>query len=290
MHCLIFGCGYLGKRAASLFHTAGHQVTAVTRNPQRAVDWTRSGWEAYVADITRPDTLASIPPADVVLFAVGFDRQSGRTIAEVYQAGLRHVLEALPAEPSHFFYISSTGVYGQTDGGRVNEDAPCEPETPGGRACRQAELQLSNLPWYDRVTVLRLAGIYGPGRIPHLAALSRGEPLAVAADGYLNLVHVDDGAALVAHLAERAPTPRRIYNVSDGHPVIRAEFYEEVARRHGTHAPRFIPVDPDSSAGRRALSNKRIDSSRLREDVDYEFRFKDYRSGLAGIGTGGDDG
>lgn len=283
MHCLIFGCGYLGKRAASQFHRAGHQVTAVTRNPQRAVDWRRTGWNAHVADITRPDTLVGIPPADVVLFAVGFDRQAGPSIRQVYEEGLCHVLETLPAVPSQFLYVSSTGVYGQSDGGWVNENAPCEPATPGGLACCRAEQQLRNIGWSDRVTILRFAGIYGPGRIPHLDALARGEPLAVAADGYLNLVHVDDGAGLVAYLAQREPPPQRVYNVSDGHPVIRADFYEEVARLHGANAPHFVPVDPASPAGRRALANKRIDSSRLREDVPFEFRYKDYRLGLAGI-------
>ena len=106
---VIFGCGYLGARVAATWHAAGDQVTVVTRSEVRARTFRQIGYGAIVADITRPETLAN-PAADTVLFAVGYDRDSERSIAEVYAGGIQNVLNNLPSGINRFIYISTTGV------------------------------------------------------------------------------------------------------------------------------------------------------------------------------------
>ncbi len=251
---LIFGCGYLGERVARRWREAGDEVVVVTRRRERAEAFERAGYGAIVADVTQPATLATLPTADTVLFAVGFDRSAGASIGEVYADGVRNVLAALPSDVGRFIYISSTGVYGDAGGGWVDEDTPPDPQRDGGRASLAAEQALAASPFAARGIVLRLAGIYGPARIPYLDKLRAGEPIPAVSVGHLNLIHVEDAAAVVV-AAAKAPDrqlnrKRRIYCVSDGHPVERGEYYREVARLVGAAPPTFVAPDRRFAEGR----------------------------------------
>ncbi len=167
-------------------------MAALTRS--RADELRAAGIDPIIGDISEPARLGSMLRADTVLYAVGWDRTSGRTFQETYIDGLRNVLEALPA-PNRFIYISSTSVYGQDDGNWVNEQSPTTPTEANGKIVLEAEQLLrSKLP--DAI-VLRFAGIYGPGRILRQKAIEKGEPLLGNADKWLNLIHVDDGAQAV---------------------------------------------------------------------------------------------
>ncbi|MEQ8788930.1 MAG: SDR family oxidoreductase [Pirellulaceae bacterium] len=287
MSKLIFGCGYLGSRVASLWLDAGHTVSAVTRSQDRAAEFRARGLRPIVADVTTPETLQALPDADTLLFAVGFDRGAGKSIREVYVEGLRAVLDALPTTVGRILYISSTGVYGQRDEQWVDEDSPCEPTREGGKACLAAEQLLRQHPLGDRAVILRMAGIYGPGRIPRSADIVRGTPLPSPSEGYLNLIHVEDAARIVLAaevLASdaRAPLPRT-YTVSDGHPVPRRAYYEELARLLDAPPPTFIAPDPDSPAASRAEGSKRVANTRLVAELSPTFAYPSYREGLAAI-------
>ncbi len=163
---LIFGCGYLGLRVAHLWREAGVVVYAVTRSESRAKELEAVGLRPLVADVTDPRSLQGLPRAESVLYAVGFDRAGGANMREVYVDGLRHVLEALPEETGRILYISSTGVYAQSGGEWVDEDSPYQSVRESGRVCREAEELLRSHRLGPRSIILRLAGIYGPGRIP----------------------------------------------------------------------------------------------------------------------------
>src|SRR4051812_1668416 len=89
---LIFGCGYLGRRVAQRWATAGDEVVAVTRSERRAAEFAANGWRPIVADVTDPASLQNLPVADSILFAVGFDRGGNQSIHQVYVDGLANVL------------------------------------------------------------------------------------------------------------------------------------------------------------------------------------------------------
>ena len=277
---LIFGCGYLGLRVARRWRAAGDTVYAVTRSSERAVELAREGLSPLVADVTRPETLRALPAVQTALHCVGHDRSAGPSLSEVYVDGLSNVLARMHNETERIVYISSTGVYGSFDGDWVNEDSLCHPERPGGRACLEAERVLTASRWGDRSVVLRLAGLYGPGRIPRQKELLAGEPIAAPAEGYLNLIHVDDAASVVLAAAERAPLPR-LYVVSDGNPPRRSEYQAEVARLLGAPPPRFIDPPADSAAAMRAAADKRIDNRRMLEELGVVLAHPTYREGLA---------
>jgi nucleoside-diphosphate-sugar epimerase len=255
---------------------------AVTRSPAKAEKFRQLGWEAITADIVHPAQPLKLPPADEVLFAVGHERSGSLSAEEAHVQGLRQVLDALGDPPRRLIYISSTGVYGQAHAEIIDENSPCAPLRPGGRACLAAEECLRNSGFAGRGVVLRLAGIYGPGRLPRADDLLAGRSIDAPSDGYLNLIHVDDAASIIASgLADIEPPA--MFVVSDGHPVIRREYYAEAARILGAPPPRFTQPDPASPASQRAGSDKRISPARLLAVLREPLKYPTYREGLAAI-------
>lgn len=279
---LIFGCGYLGTRVAQLWLSAGETVYAVTRSPGRAKELAATGLSPLVGDVGGDAEV--ILPQDVttVLFAVGFDRTSGRSIHEVYVGGLRRALAWLPNSIERIVYISSTGVYGQVTGELVDESSPCRPIRDGGKASLAAEQVLRQSRFAKRSIILRLAGIYGPGRIPRANDLLAGQPIDAPASGWLNLIHVDDAARIVLLAEEIAPLPS-LYVVSDGEPVERREYYRELARLLQAPTTTFIDPPADSPAAQRAASDKRVNVKRLFAELAPTLLYPSYREGLAAI-------
>lgn len=266
---LIVGCGYLGRRVAARWVAAGRRVAALTR---RNGDALRAlGVHPIVGDVTDPASLRDLPAARTVLYAVGMDRGQGKTMRAVYVDGLRHVLDALP-RPGRFVYVSSTGVYGQTDGGWVDETSPTEPAEESGRVVLEAERLLRDrLP---EAVILRFAGIYGPNRLLRKTALLAGEPLAGDADKWLNLIHADDGAAAVVAADERA-TPGATYTVADDGPVTRRAFYTHLAGLLGG-PPAAFDHRPEPGAANRRVSNRTAKAA-----LGWSPAYPTYREGLA---------
>jgi nucleoside-diphosphate-sugar epimerase len=192
------------------------------------------------------------------------------------------VLEALTAATQRIVYISSTGVYGQTCGEWVDEDSAAFPCRLAGRVCLAAEQLLHEHRLGSRAIILRLAGIYGPGRIPRRQALAVGDPITAPREGWLNLIHVDDAARIVL-AAERSAQPPGRYTVSDGQPTLRHEYYAELARLLQAPPPVFIDPPADSSAALRAESNKRVSNRRMLAELGVTLQYPSYREGLAAI-------
>jgi nucleoside-diphosphate-sugar epimerase len=280
---LIVGCGYLGSRVARRWLDAGDEVFVVTRSSERAATLAAEGYRPLVADVTEPATLGGWPSAATVLYAVGHDRKSMKPMEQVYVEGLRNVLAALATTSRRFIYISSTGVYGDSEGEWVDETTPCRPTRPGGRACLAAEQVLASHPLAEKSVILRMAGIYGPGRIPRRAAMLASEPIAAPRDGYLNLIHVDDAAQAVVAAAERTMVMPRTYLVADGNPGLRENYYAELARVVGAPPPRFVDPPADSAAAGRATADKRICNLRMLDELVIQLRYPSYREGLAAI-------
>lgn len=275
---LVVGCGYLGLRVAQLWLAAGDQVFAVTRSPSKAERLASLGIEPIVGDVVAGPL--ELPVVDTVLFAIGYERASKQPIQQVYAGGLSHVLSSKQLATAKFIYISSTGVYAQNDGGWVNEQSPCRPVRAGAVASLAAEELLRSSS--RRGMILRMAGLYGPGRIPRSAELLAGKPIDAPAHGWLNLIHVDDAAAIVL-AAERKGTPGAVYVIADGAPPTRRQYYEELARLLGAPPPVFAPPPADSPAAERAAADKRVDSSRSLHELGVQLCYPTFRHGLAAI-------
>ena len=277
MKVLIFGCGYLGSRVAANWHQAGCEVSVVTRSEANAKRFRSLGYEPIIADITDTNSLARIRfEFDIILFAVGFDRTKYSDIREVYVEGLKNVLAKISTTKVHFIYMSSTGVYGDCQGEWIDEATKAEPFRPGGKACLEAE-ELIRAGEFD-YTILRLAGIYGPDRVPRLKAMREQAWEELGQTGHINLIHVADAAKIVASVVEQKIV-NETFLVSDGQPADRKEFYEFIAQQLRT-GPIDWTVKTEPDASRRSAADKKVSNRKLVEFTSYEFQFPDYRVGI----------
>jgi nucleoside-diphosphate-sugar epimerase len=274
---LIVGCGYLGRRAAERWLAAGDRVHVVTRSEAKAKELRAAGFTPIVAEITNLDSIPRLPTVKTLLFAVGYDRGSSQIIEQVYAPGLANVLAKRSLTTQRVIYISTTGVYGPALGEWVDETTPTDPQRAGGQASLAAEQVLESSEVEG--VALRLAGIYGSDRIPFRKELEAGEPIAAIETGWLNLIHVDDAATVVLAAAEH-PAPAPVYCVSDGSPVVRGEYYREVARLLGAPPPQFVAPPADSPRAARAAADKRVSNAKLLRDLAPKLRYPNYRAGL----------
>jgi nucleoside-diphosphate-sugar epimerase len=274
---LVIGCGYLGRRAAALWLAQGHRVWATTRRPDRAEEWRRQGLAPVLCDVLAPGSLQTLPAVETVVYCVGVDRSAGQPLRRVYVEGLANVLAELVGSggakrPERFVYVSSTSVYGQSQGEEVDETSSTNPAEETGQVVLEAEGLLRER--LSGAIVLRFAGIYGPERLIRAQALRAGTPLIGDPDTWLNLIHVEDGAAAVVIAADRG-VPGTIYNVADDQPVRRREFFVRLAELLGVAEPRFVPADAVT-----ANTNRRIDNRRLRRELGVELRYPSCAEGL----------
>lgn len=249
MQALILGCGYLGTRVAELWRRQGHQISVVTRSPERSQMLAERGFQTVVADVADPLSLTSLPLSDLVLYAVGYDRTSGLSRNEVVVDGLANVLRALAGKSRRIVFISTTSVYEETDGRVVDERTKAEPAGESGRLARKAELLVAESSF--ETIILRLSGLYGPGRLlRRVDQMFRHTPISGSPDAWMNLIHVEDAAKAVVLaadrlLAERADPGRRssseMYLVSDDSPLQRLEYYAMLARAAAAPGPLFDP-------------------------------------------------
>ena len=286
MQKLIVGCGYLGRRVAAAWRKAGHEVTALTRSAANAEELSRLGVRPVIGDVCFPTTLTALPTVETVLFAVGFDRTSGRSQHEVYVDGLRNVLNQVASRCERFIYISSSSVYGQSAGEWVDETSHCEPVQSGGQCCLAAETLVREFfPFTNQTAVqrpcanvLRLSGIYGPGRLlSRIESLRAGVPLPGQGKAWLNLIHVDDAVAAVLACEQRGQ-PGETYLISDDRPIRREEYYSLLARLVGAPPPVFVDDQP-AKRGSGGL-NKRCSNKKAHVELGLTLTYTTLTAGL----------
>ncbi|MGB7345909.1 MAG: SDR family oxidoreductase [Pirellulaceae bacterium] len=277
---LIVGCGYLGTRVALAAHQSGANVHATTRSSAKAQQLAEKNIRPILFNWNDRRTLPDLGPFGRILVAVSYDASGPHSRYQSQVGGLRNLLAVVP-DHADLCYISTTGVYHQANGCWVDENSPAKPTREGGRAHLDAESLLHrhrpNLPW----TILRLSGIYGPGRVPRAADVVAGRPIRSAKDGYLNLIHVDDAATAV--LATWQNDCDRLYVVSDDQPIVRANFYREIAGRCRVAPPVFESPDASSPVAMRSAGNKRVWNRRMKSHLVPRLQFPTYREGLADV-------
>lgn len=285
MRVLIVGCGYLGKAVGAALIQRGHSVWGLRRSNAADPELKKLGIVPVQADIRVPETLSSLSlPCDWVIHCVSATGGGTAEYSRIYVEGTRNLLGWLSSNPPvKFVYTSSTSVYAQNDGTMVDEGSQTVPEAPTSRILLQAEeLLLSAATWKGfPAVVLRVAGIYGPGRAYWLDRFRSGEA-SIEGDGarILNMVHRDDVAGAIVAALERG-APGRIYNVVDNEPVTQLALFEWLARR----LERALPPQAQApgAPGKRGTTNKRVSNARLRKELEYELRFPSFREGFGAL-------
>jgi nucleoside-diphosphate-sugar epimerase len=287
MRVVVVGCGYVGLALADQLAARGHAVTGVRRSDRGldAVAAVGPDVEDVRADATDPDSLSALPDADAVVFAASSGGRGADAAQAVYVDGLANVVDeygSRASPPDRLVYTSSTGVYGDHDGGWVDEETPVDPTTEKTRVLAEAEriaIERTADAGIDG-TVVRFAGLYGPDRY-RLERYVEGPVTA----GYLNMVHRDDAAGSIRHLLEAERARDRVVVVVDDEPVDKHAFADWLADACGVPRPEKLSKDERIAAGdlsaaaeRRIRTSKRCSNALLR-DLGYEFAHPTFRSG-----------
>jgi nucleoside-diphosphate-sugar epimerase len=184
-------------------------------------------------------------------------------------------------------YISTTGVYGDCQGDWVDESRPPNPQVDRARRRYDAERQLQA--WRaaggGEVVVLRVAGIYGPDKLP-LQRLRRQVPMVGEDEApWTNRIHIDDLVTVCLAAMARGANGA-VYNVSDGNPGNMRDYFDRVADLHGLPRPPLVRLaEADGQLSQGLLSylgeSRRLDNRRMREELGVRLRYPTLDEGLA---------
>lgn len=275
----ILGCGYVGLE---LGRRLPGEVVGVRRSDEGVAAMEAAGLEPVRGDLREEETLSAVPDVDVVVFAASAGRGDAR---EVYVDVQRRALSQFAGRanpPDRYLYTSSTGVYGDHGGEWVDEETPLEPATGRAEALVEAEtvaLEGARERGIDG-TVVRFAGLYGPGRY-RLERYLDGP----VTEGVLNLVHRDDAAGALAFFVDEGCARDEVVLVCDDEPVEKWTLADWLAERCGepgppkrTKAERLADETLSQAARRRIRTDKRCRNDRLRA-LGYDLQYPTFREG-----------
>jgi nucleoside-diphosphate-sugar epimerase len=253
---VLLGCGYTLTRLALREAAAGRTVLATTRDEARRAVLEAAGvqvlpLEAALAQTWDAEVVHGVPPE------AGLDAR----IAEALREG----------PPVQSVYLSSTGVYGAARG-VVDEETPVDAAAGAGRLAAEALLRPLG------TVVLRVAGIYGPGRGAHTRLLAGQQRLPEGGGGRISRVHVEDLVAAV-HCVLGKGTPGAVYCVADERPASQGETIRWLCERLGVALPPEVPLGDlhASLRGDRAVQNAKLKA------LGWQPRYPSYREGFDAV-------
>ncbi len=269
---LIFGAGYTGLAIARAAGEAGMEVAITSRGGARADDPTVIPFDNAAAWMDRAthivSTAAPVEAGDPILLRLG---------------------DALRAAPASWFgYLSTTGVYGDRQGGWVDEDTPANPAADRSRRRVAAEQAWITCAAGRPLDLIRLAGIYGPGR-SSLDDVRSGHARRVIKPGHkFGRIHRDDIAAGVLAAMARPPAGTRVLNFSDDLPAESAAVLLEAAALLGMTPPPEVAFEEAwegmSPMGRSFWAeNRKVSNSKTKTALGLTWRYPSYREGLRAI-------
>ncbi|MBT2547733.1 NAD-dependent epimerase/dehydratase family protein [Arthrobacter sp. ISL-65] len=283
MTILLAGCGDLGTEAGLRFAAAGQRVVGWRRSPDKL--------PAEIEGAAANLSTAKLPPvpADTtaVVIAVAADAPTEEAYRSAYLDGVAHVLDALERDhvtPERVLFVSSTAVHGDAGGGWIDENTTPEPAGFSGRIMREAEELLLKRLDGTRTSpiVLRLGGIYGPGRTRLIDQVRTGSAIIPDQPRFTNRIHRDDAAGAIVRLCTMSAVPSPVYLGVDNDPAELGDVLRFLAAELGMDVPLT------GSLGDARGGNKRCSNALLRE-TGYSFKYPTFREGyrdiLAGVGV-----
>jgi len=279
----IVGCGDIGRRVAQRYLEEGASVSALVRSPEQAAALEALGIRTVVADLDDPTTLTALPTAGATLFYFAPPPGGGHLDPRV-----RNFCAAIAPghEPARVIYISTSGVYGDCGDTLVTEETPPDPRTARGKRRLDAETAFGE--WGRKrgvpVVILRVTGIYGPGRLP-VNQLTSGQPvLDERLASLTNRIHADDLVRVCLAAAERGEDGD-IFNVSDGHPGTMTEYFNAAADLLGLPRPRQVSWEEAQQVMSPLMfsyvsESRRLDNRKMLEKLGVTLRYPTLAEGM----------
>ncbi len=271
LNTLIIGCGYLGQALAQSWLGQSIPVTGWVRTETAVPDLNALGVHPFIGDVASVADWSRIENFfDLVVYCPSSNRGGVEAYRSVFVEGLCLALQKLPS--SQLLFISSTSVYGQDDGSLVDEQSPAEPTSQTSRILREAE----EIGFRAGAIILRVAGIYGPGRGVLVRKFLDGQAV-IEGDGsrWMNQIHRDDVISAIQTLVQHGRRGE-VYNICDNVPSSHLEFYQWLANRYQLPLP---PFGPPNIHRKRGTTNKRVQNAKLRS-LGWSPQYPDFREGL----------
>ena len=284
----IVGCGDIGRRVAALCLARGQAVTGLVQSEASAAQLRQAGITPLQANLDDPETLGAVTCAGQAVYYFVAPPAEGET-----DPRMAHFIAGIAADrlPQRIVYISTTGVYGDCGGAWITEEQPVNPRTPRGKRRLDAEKALRA--WSAQtgvpVVILRVPGIYGPGRLP-AERIRKGLPVLREEDApYSNRIHADDLARICVAAMQRG-TPGAVYNVADDQPTTMSHYFNRLADVLGLPRPPAVSMSEAREQLTAAMlsfieESRRIDNRKMREELGVELQYPDLESGLAAMGN-----
>lgn len=278
MHVLVAGCGWLGTALARALLARGDRVTGVRSDAARAEALRPVGIVPLALELSDPAAAEALPPdLDAIVACQSSGGEGEALYRRAYLDANRTLLAAARARQVRaLVYTGSTGLFGQRDGSEVDERTPPAPVTPGGRVLAEAEaLLLEAARGGQPVRILRLSGLYGPGRTWMIDRVARGLfTLGKGDEAWMNSCHQEDAVVALLAALDRG-RDGAVYHATDAVPMRRAEVVTFVAERLGIPPPRAERSAPPDAPHRRILGE------RTRAELGLALRWPSLRTGLA---------
>jgi nucleoside-diphosphate-sugar epimerase len=280
----VLGCGYVGAEFARQVRAAGHDVLGVVRSEASRDKLRVEGIAAEAFDIQAGDWAKLPNRFDAVVYAASTGGGGPEAYALAYDVGVKRALAwAKDVGASCFIFTSSTGVYRQDDGGKVDETSPVGGAPTADAILGGEQAVLSS--GFAKARVLRFGGLYGPGRHHLVDQLRRGDNvIGGRVDHFINYLHRDDAASSILAAIVAGPLGASVYNVCDGNPVTKEALAKWIAVRLGQPDPVFdsaAPAGPRVAKGGRTQPNRIVLTGRITAELAWKPRFTDVFAGLS---------
>jgi nucleoside-diphosphate-sugar epimerase len=284
---MIFGCGYVGTALARALIERGIRVGALTRNAERAAKLRKLGVaEVVVADldgVSWRDELGQSYESVVNCVSSAGGGLDG--YQKSYVEGQKRILEWADTQTIRsYLYTSSSSVYAQDDGVWVDEAVDTSDAPPTGQVLLESEQLIEKHPRrYESWYVLRLSGIYGPGRHFLLNQLQKGDGVIPGrGDYHMNMIHLEDiVSAMLVALSGKAPSG--VYNICDDEPTTKAAVLNYLAAQLELPVPEFDPDNIPPRLKRRGgrMPDRRISNRKAKAYLGWAPVYPSYKEGYA---------
>jgi nucleoside-diphosphate-sugar epimerase len=272
---LIMGCGYIGTHLGLLLSKNGHTVWGA----KRTVEGLPASIKPIQVDVMNL-TDADLPEhLDYVFYMVSPDAYSDEAYRIAYEHGVRNLLFALEKarqKPKRVIMVSSTGVYGQQRGEWVDESSATNPMDFAGFRVLMGEDTFLDSTFH--VSIIRLGGIYGPGRGNLIQRVKRNEAKCSVPSPYTNRIHLADAVGVLSHVMN-LEEPENIYLGVDCDPCLRNDVIQWLAKKLGV---KVMWSDRPDRSSPRPISNKKCKNTRLMSS-GYQFIYPSFKEGYGAL-------
>lgn len=273
---VIIGCGDIGIALGQRLHARGQNVYGVRRRSEKLPQFIKGVDADFTHAAELKHQLAQLA-ADYVIVTLTPAGFTAAAYEQCFGDGTRNILAALSsAPPQRLLYVSSTGVYHQTDGEWVDEESATQPQQFNGEHILAAEKQVLSAAM--PATIVRCGGIYGPGRLRLIQNLQQNGTIT-ASKNFSNRIHRDDCAAMLEHLLlldAGGDSVADCYLGVDSEPAPLQEVQRYIAHCLGI-TPTLAAAAHSQRSSNKRCSNQRIVAS------GFEFTYPDYRAGYEAL-------